>query len=44
MCDRESLVQLCSQHLLASRECYEKAAGIRPNVAAGLLQAPPVSA
>jgi DNA-binding GntR family transcriptional regulator len=40
MCDRESLVQLCSQHLLASRECYEKAAGIRPNVAAGSLQAP----
>jgi DNA-binding GntR family transcriptional regulator len=28
-CDRESLVRLCSQHLLASRQCYENAAGIR---------------
>ncbi len=28
-CDRPSLVRLCSQHLLASRLCYEKAAGIR---------------
>ena len=24
-CDRQSLVQLCSQHLLASRACYERA-------------------
>jgi DNA-binding GntR family transcriptional regulator len=29
-CDRESLVRLCHQHLLASRLCYEKAAGIGP--------------
>jgi DNA-binding GntR family transcriptional regulator len=28
-CDSPSLVRLCSQHLLASRLCYEKAAGIR---------------
>jgi DNA-binding GntR family transcriptional regulator len=28
-CDAASLVRLCSQHLLASRLCYEKAAGIR---------------
>jgi DNA-binding GntR family transcriptional regulator len=28
-CDRQSLVRLCHQHLLASRQCYEKAAGIR---------------
>jgi DNA-binding GntR family transcriptional regulator len=28
--DRESLVRLCHQHLLASRLCYEKAAGIGP--------------
>jgi DNA-binding GntR family transcriptional regulator len=28
-CDRESLVRLCHQHLLASRQCYEKAVGIR---------------
>ena len=28
-CHRESLVQLCGQHLLASRQCYEKVAGIR---------------
>jgi DNA-binding GntR family transcriptional regulator len=28
-CDRESLVRLCHQHLLASRRCYEKAAGIQ---------------
>jgi len=32
-CDRESLVRLCHQHLLASRQCYEKAAGIRSSVA-----------
>lgn len=31
-CHRESLVQLCGQHLLASRQCYEKAAGIRSNL------------
>jgi DNA-binding GntR family transcriptional regulator len=31
-CDRESLVRLCNQHLLASRQCYEKAAGIRSNL------------
>lgn len=30
-CDRESLVRLCNQHLLASRQCYEKVAGIRSN-------------
>jgi DNA-binding GntR family transcriptional regulator len=29
-CDRQSLVRLCNQHLLASRQCYETAAGIRP--------------
>ncbi|HWA79692.1 MAG TPA: GntR family transcriptional regulator [Acetobacteraceae bacterium] len=29
-CDVASLVRLCSQHLLASRRCYEMAAGIRP--------------
>jgi DNA-binding GntR family transcriptional regulator len=34
-CDSPSLVRLCSQHLLASRLCYEKAAGIRS--AAGAL-------
>jgi DNA-binding GntR family transcriptional regulator len=28
-CDDAALVQLCRQHLLASRRCYEKAAGIR---------------
>lgn len=28
--DTASLVRLCRQHLLASRLCYEKAAGIRP--------------
>lgn len=28
-CDRQSLVRLCHQHLLASRRCYEKAAGIQ---------------
>jgi hypothetical protein len=28
-CDRQALVRLCHQHLLASRLCYEKAAGIR---------------
>jgi DNA-binding GntR family transcriptional regulator len=28
-CDRDALVCLCRQHLLASRLCYEKAAGIR---------------
>ena len=28
-CDRKSLVRLCHQHLLASRQCYEKAVGIR---------------
>ena len=27
--DRQALVRLCHQHLLASRQCYEKAAGIR---------------
>lgn len=27
--DRATLVRLCSQHLLASRLCYEKAAGLR---------------
>jgi DNA-binding GntR family transcriptional regulator len=27
--DRETLVGLCRNHLLASRECYERAAGIR---------------
>jgi DNA-binding GntR family transcriptional regulator len=27
-CDRQSLVRLCHQHLLASRRCYERAAGI----------------
>lgn len=26
VCDRQSLVKLCSQHLLASRACYEKVA------------------
>jgi DNA-binding GntR family transcriptional regulator len=31
-CDRESLVRLCNQHLLASRQCYEKAVGIRSNL------------
>jgi DNA-binding GntR family transcriptional regulator len=29
-CDRPALEQLCSRHLLASRQCYEKAAGFRP--------------
>jgi DNA-binding GntR family transcriptional regulator len=38
ICDRDSLVQLCSQHLLASRECYEKAAGIQPNIVARSLE------
>jgi DNA-binding GntR family transcriptional regulator len=33
-CDRDTLVRLCSQHLLASRDCYERAAGLRPNVVA----------
>ncbi len=33
-CDSPSLVRLCSQHLLASRLCYEKAAGIRSMVVA----------
>jgi len=28
-CDPVSLSRLCGQHLLASRECYEKAVGIR---------------
>ena len=28
-CDRPALEQLCSRHLLASRQCYEKAAGFR---------------
>jgi DNA-binding GntR family transcriptional regulator len=28
-CDRELLVRLCNQHLLASRQCYERVAGIR---------------
>jgi len=28
-CHRELLVRLCNQHLLASRQCYERAAGIR---------------
>jgi DNA-binding GntR family transcriptional regulator len=31
-CDRESLVRLCHQHLLASRLCYEKAVGIRSHL------------
>jgi DNA-binding GntR family transcriptional regulator len=29
-CDRPALEQLCSGHLRASRQCYEKAAGLRP--------------
>ncbi|HTW26028.1 MAG TPA: GntR family transcriptional regulator [Acetobacteraceae bacterium] len=29
-CDRRALVRLCADHLLASRECYERVAGIRP--------------
>ncbi|HLW93578.1 MAG TPA: GntR family transcriptional regulator [Roseiarcus sp.] len=33
-CDRESLVRLCHQHLLASRQCYEKAAGLRSSLEA----------
>ncbi len=32
--DRDSLVALCSHHLLASRECSERAAGIRPRATA----------
>jgi DNA-binding GntR family transcriptional regulator len=31
-CGRESLVRLCNQHLLASRQCYERAVGIRSNL------------
>jgi DNA-binding GntR family transcriptional regulator len=38
--DRESLVRLCHQHLLASRQCYEKAAGIRSTLDASLTSAP----
>jgi DNA-binding GntR family transcriptional regulator len=33
-CDRPSLIRLCSQHLLASRECYEKAARAVINIGA----------
>jgi DNA-binding GntR family transcriptional regulator len=28
-CDRQSLVRLCHHHLLASRQCYERAVGIQ---------------
>jgi DNA-binding GntR family transcriptional regulator len=35
-CDREALVRLCNQHLLASRQCYEKAAGLRSSLDAPL--------
>jgi DNA-binding GntR family transcriptional regulator len=31
-CDRQSLIDLSSQHLLASRLCYEKTAGLRAGV------------
>jgi DNA-binding GntR family transcriptional regulator len=39
-CDRDSLVRLCHQHLLASRQCYEKVAGIRPNPAVAAVESP----
>ncbi len=38
-CDRDSLSRLCSQHLLASRECYERAAGLRANIVAKFVEA-----
>jgi len=33
--DRRALVRLCGDHLVASRECYERVAGIRPSSGAG---------
>lgn len=39
-CDRDALVRLCNQHLLASRQCYEKVVGIRPSATEAPMDSP----